>query len=67
MGKFYVWFFRDSNEVLLTDDPGPPVGGEFIGEYPRPEGFCGWGKAGDVAKEYAARWGALVIYSATFA
>lgn len=62
---FDVWFFPDSNEVLLTDDPGPPTGGQLVGNYPRPDGF-GWGEAGEVAKKKAEETGALIIYSATF-
>lgn len=63
--EFHVWSFPDTNEVLLTDDPGPPVGGTFVGSYPRPDGF-GWGKAGDAAKTKAKETGALIIYSAEF-
>lgn len=63
--QFHVWFFRDSNEVLLTDDPGPPDGGILIGVYERPAGV-GWGWAGEAAKRWAEEHGSLIIYSATF-
>lgn len=65
MDNFYVWYFPKSNEVLLTDDPGPPIDAEFVGAYPRPEEFS-WGSAGDAAKEKAEKTGALLIYDAIF-
>ncbi len=65
-GQFSVWYFADSNEVLLTDDNSPPVGAALVGLYDRPE-FIGWGEAGEAAKKKAAETGALIIYSAMFA
>lgn len=65
MDKFSVWFFRDSNEVLLTDDNSPPIGASLVGLYDRPDGV-GWGEAGEVAKAKAEETGALIIYAATF-
>lgn len=48
----YVWILHESREVLLTDDPGPPVGGVLVGSWPIPEGG-GWGPAYDVAAKKA--------------
>ena len=65
--KYSVWFFQDSNEVLLTDDNSPPVGASLVGLYDRPDLAMGWGEADEAAKKKATETGALIIYSATFA
>lgn len=48
----YVWALDEKRQVLVTDDPGPPLGGRFIGRYALPEGG-GWGEAQKVADEVA--------------
>jgi hypothetical protein len=49
----YVWALDEKRKVLVTDDPGPPLGGRLIGSYPLPDGG-GWGEAQKVAEQVAA-------------
>lgn len=56
----YLWLLPDRRLVLLTDDPGPPVGGRLAGIYPLPDE--GWGKAGEVARAKAKDYGYEIEY-----
>ena len=51
----YVWVIESKRKVLLTDDPGPPIGGRFIGAFPLPD--LGWGEAHNVSDELAKKYG----------
>lgn len=46
----YVWAQDERRKVLVTDDPGPPVGYRFIGSYPLPQSG-GWGEAQKMAEK----------------
>ncbi len=60
----FVWIMRESREILLTDDPSPPVGGTFVGSYVMP--WMGWGKAGQVAELEAQQLGFELTYDSRF-
>jgi hypothetical protein len=60
----YVWIFHDKREILVCDDPMPPVGGTFVGHYEKP--WVGWGDADEVAKSKARELGYKVDYESRF-
>jgi hypothetical protein len=62
----YVWIMHESGEILLTDDPGPPVGGVLVGSWPITPGVTGWGPAHDVAAKKAQELGYAVEVNSRF-
>lgn len=51
----YVWLLPEKKQILVTDDPSPPVAGTFAGKFPLPD--MGWGQAESFARDVCKRQG----------